>query len=299
MLRLKHRRRWLSFLLLWTCPVSDGDSFTVTSLNFCAAPAPEEEKRIYIISLLSGFFTYLELGVGVIQTSFSWDVFQLPLGDAEHPRAELDIQSFQHVGDLPSGLLSFGLEDIFWSYGPAGLKWLLLIQRSSSSDSLGDPYRSPLVQLPNGGNSFQPLVSKISLIQSRAKAVTTCDGWNRQHCHYCWRCSGQTVHLTLHFAFTRKQNPEMCSLWFLSKLLSRVTDGAIHSSLAGNHGVRHGGADSSQPLRAWLTLPRCRPRVWRTRWTGQISLCFILCCCFHVDLTVLDHNSHLYTLVYV
>lgn len=29
------------------------------------------------------------------------------------------------------------------------------------------------------------------------------------------------------------------------------------------------------------------------------SLCFILCCCFHVDLKVLDHNSHLYTLVYV
>lgn len=132
-----------------------------------------------------------------------------------------------------------------------------------------------------------------------SKSVTTCDGWNRQRCHYCWRRSGQTVHLTLHFAFTRKQNPEMCSLWFLSKLLSRVTDGAIHSSLAGNHGVRHGGADSSQPLRAWLTLPRCRPRVWRTRWTGQISLCFILCCCFHIDLTVLDHNSHLYTLVYL
>lgn len=228
-------------------------------------------------------------------SSFLWGIRSIPGWN-------MVIQSIQHVGDLPSGLLSFGLEDIFWSYCPAGLKWLLLIQRSSSSDSLGDPYRSPLVQLPNGGNSFQPLVSKISLFQSRAKAVTTCDGWNRQRCHYCWRCSGQTVHLTLHFAFTRKQNPEMCSLWFLSKLLSRVTDGAIHSSLAGNHGVRHGGADSSQPLRAWLTLPRCRPRVWRTRWTGQISLCslcFILCCCFHVDLTVLDHNSHLYTFVYV
>lgn len=186
MLRLKHRRRWLSFLLLWTCPVSDGDSFTVTSLNFCAAPAPEEEKRIYIISLLSGFFTYLELGVGVIQTSFSWDVFQLPLGDPEHPRVELDIQSFQHVGDLPSGLLSFGLEDIFWSYCAAGLKWLLLIQRSSSSDSLGDPYRSPLVQLPNGGNSFQPLVSKISLFQSRVKA-----------CDHVWRLEQTTLPLLL------------------------------------------------------------------------------------------------------
>lgn len=139
----------------------------------------KKKENIYNISSIRFLWGWVSLSAGGGRSSrrLSPELFSSSLRGIQRIPGSNWIFNHSSMLDLPSGLLSFGLEDIFWSYCLAGLEWLLLIQRCSSSDSL--PTHVWALRISTSPVTQRRKLIPAARIQNLTLSVTSQSPWPR------------------------------------------------------------------------------------------------------------------------